>query len=98
MSSPSRAGRGRRQPAGQRHLTWLAALVVPAIITAIASLLDPFLHVGGESAVFFIGVLVVALLGGVAPAALSAVLSGLLLNYFFVAPRTASPSPTPTAL
>ncbi|TXH23767.1 MAG: sensor histidine kinase KdpD [Mycobacterium sp.] len=73
---------------GQRHLTsWLAAVVVPAIITAIASLLDPFLHVGGESAVFFIGVLVVALLGGVAPAALSAVLSGLLLNYFFVAPR-----------
>jgi len=73
---------------GQRHLaSWLAAIVVPSIITAIASLLDPFLHIGGESAVFFIGVLVVALLGGVAPAALSAVLSGLLLNYFFVAPR-----------
>ena len=31
--------------------------------------------------------LVVALLGGVAPAALSAVLSGLLLNYFLVEPR-----------
>ncbi|WP_073694406.1 sensor histidine kinase KdpD [Mycobacterium sp. ST-F2] len=73
---------------GQRHLaSWLAALVVPSIITAITSLLDPFLHVGGESAIFFIGVLIVALLGGVAPAALSAVLSGLLLNYFFVAPR-----------
>jgi two-component system sensor histidine kinase KdpD len=73
---------------GQRHLaSWLAAIVVPAIITAITSLLDPFLHIGGESAVFFIGVLVVALLGGVAPAALSAVFSGLLLNYFFVAPR-----------
>ena len=50
-------------------------------------LLDPFLGVGGESALFFIGVLVVALLGGVAPAALSAVLSGLLLNYFLVEPR-----------
>ncbi|WP_243747795.1 sensor histidine kinase KdpD [Mycolicibacterium sp. CBMA 226] len=73
---------------GQRHLaSWLAAIVVPGIITAITALLDPFLHVGGESAVYFIGVLVVALLGGVAPAALSAVLSGLLLNYFFVAPR-----------
>ncbi|GAA2418679.1 sensor histidine kinase [Mycolicibacterium llatzerense] len=73
---------------GQRHLaSWLAAIVVPGIITAITSLLDPFLHIGGESAVFFIGVLIVALLGGVAPAALSAVLSGLLLNYFFVAPR-----------
>ena len=50
-------------------------------------LLDPFLGIGGESALFFIGVLVVALLGGVAPAALSALLSGLLLNYFLVEPR-----------
>ena len=36
---------------------------------------------------FFVGVLVVGLLGGVAPAALSAVLSGLLLNYYLIAPR-----------
>ena len=47
----------------------------------------PVLAIGGESALFFVGVLVVALLGGVAPAALSAVLSGLLLNYFLVEPR-----------
>ena len=73
----------------QRHLTsWLAALVVPSAICAVtALLLDPFLGIGGESALFFIGVLVVALLGGVAPAALSALFSGLLLNYFLVAPR-----------
>ena len=73
----------------QRHMTsWLAAIVVPSAICAlIVLLLDPFLGVGGESALFFIGVLVVALLGGVAPAALSAVLSGLLLNYFLVDPR-----------
>jgi len=74
---------------GQRHLiSWLAAIIVPSVICAItALLLDPFLHIGGQSAVFFIGVLIVALLGGVAPAALSAVLSGLLLNFFFVQPR-----------
>lgn len=73
----------------QRHLaSWLAALVVPsAICAATVLLLDRFLGIGGESAIFFIGVLVVALLGGVAPAALSAVLSGLLLNYFLVEPR-----------
>lgn len=72
-----------------RHLTsWLAAFVVPSAICALAVLLlDRFLGIGGESALFFIGVLIVALLGGVAPAALSAVLSGLLLNYFLVAPR-----------
>jgi len=73
----------------QRHATsWLAALVVPSAICAIiVSWLDQFLGIGGESALFFIGVLIVALLGGVAPAVLSAVLSGLLLNYFLIEPR-----------
>jgi len=73
----------------QRHLaSWLAALVVPSLICAlIVFVLDPYLGTGGESALFFIGVLIVALLGGVAPAALSALLSGLLLNYFLVVPR-----------
>lgn len=73
----------------ERHVaSWLAALVVPSAICALTvALLDPLLGVGGESALFFVGVLVVALLGGVAPAALSAVLSGLLLNYFLITPR-----------
>ncbi len=73
----------------QRHVTsWLAALIVPSAICAATVLLfDRFLGIGGESALFFIGVLVVALLGGVAPAVLSAVLSGVLLNYFLVEPR-----------
>jgi two-component system sensor histidine kinase KdpD len=73
----------------QRHpVSWLAAVVVPSAICAITVwLLDPHLGVAGESALFFVGVLVVALLGGVAPAALSALLSGLLLNYFLVDPR-----------
>jgi two-component system sensor histidine kinase KdpD len=72
-----------------RHLvSWLAALIVPSAICAvIVYLLDPYLGIGGESAIFFVGVLIVALLGGVAPAALSALLSGLLLNYFLVTPR-----------
>jgi two-component system sensor histidine kinase KdpD len=72
-----------------RHLTsWLAAAAVPSLIcAATVVLLDRFLGIGGESALFFTGVLVVALLGGVAPAALSAVLSGFLLNYFLVEPR-----------
>ena len=75
-------------PRQQHLMSWLAALVVPSGICAlIVMLLDPWLGIGGESALFFIGVLVVALLGGVAPAALSAVLSGLLLNYFLVDPR-----------
>ncbi len=73
----------------QRHaVSWLAAVVVPSVICAVTAVaLDPFLGIGGESALMFIGVLAVALLGGVAPAALSAVLSGLLLNFFLVEPR-----------
>lgn len=75
-------------PTVRHRLSWVAAAVVPSAICALTVLLlDPFLGIGGESALFFIGVLVVALLGGVAPAALSAVLSGLLLNYFLVTPR-----------
>ncbi|MGV0037856.1 ATP-binding protein [Mycobacterium colombiense] len=75
-------------PRERRVASWLAALVVPSVICAITvSTLDPYLDTGGESAVFFIGVLLVGLFGGIAPAALSAVLSGLLLNYFLIAPR-----------
>jgi two-component system sensor histidine kinase KdpD len=86
----ARAGsRWSRLTPRQQHMSsWLAALVVPSAICAlIVSLLDPYLGIGGESALFFIGVLVVAMLGGVAPAVLSAVLSGLLHNYFLIDPR-----------
>lgn len=67
---------------------WLAAVLVPVLVSAVCStFLDGFLQLGGLSAVFFIGVVAVALLGGVIPAALSALLSGMLLNWFFVDPR-----------
>jgi two-component system sensor histidine kinase KdpD len=92
MVTHERAGRSsawaRMTPRQHHALSWLAAVVVPSAICAlIVYLLDPYLGIGGESAIFFVGVLLVALLGGVAPAALSALLSGLLLNYFLVAPR-----------
>ncbi|SPM35319.1 K+-sensing histidine kinase KdpD [Mycobacterium rhizamassiliense] len=75
-------------PRDRRIASWLAAFIVPSVICAITVMsLDPYLDTGGESALFFVGVLLVGLLGGVAPAALSAVLSGLLLNYFLIAPR-----------
>ncbi|MGH3521292.1 MAG: ATP-binding protein [Mycobacterium sp.] len=75
-------------PRERRAASWLAALAVPSAICAIAvAWLDRFLDTNGESALFFVGVLAVALLGGVAPAALSAVLSGLLLNYYLITPR-----------
>jgi two-component system sensor histidine kinase KdpD len=92
MVTHEEAGRGstwlRFTTRQQRVASWLAAIVVPSAICAIVVLLlDPYLGIGGESAIFFVGVVVVALLGGVAPAILSALLSGLLLNYFLIEPR-----------
>jgi two-component system sensor histidine kinase KdpD len=75
-------------PRERRLASWLAAVVVPSALCAVVVLLlDRVLGLAGESALFFVGVVVVALLGGVVPAAASAVLSGLLLNYFLVQPR-----------
>ncbi len=62
--------------------SWLAAVALPAAASALMSLPGDRLGTSGVSALFF----VVALLGGVAPAALSAIVSGLLLNYFFIPP------------
>jgi two-component system sensor histidine kinase KdpD len=78
----------RVMPRERRVLSWLAAVVVPTLICAVTvAWLDQFMGIGGESALFVIGVVVVALLGGIAPAILSALLSGLLLNYFLTEPR-----------
>jgi two-component system sensor histidine kinase KdpD len=75
-------------PRERRVRSWLAAVIVPSIICAVTvTVLDRYLDNAGESALFFMGVLLVGLLGGVAPAALSAVLSGMLLNYYLIAPR-----------
>ncbi|MGW4534388.1 ATP-binding protein [Nocardia sp. NPDC004340] len=74
---------------GERKLgSWSAAVLVPSLICAVIYFwFDQLLDLSGESALFFIGVIAVALLGGVAPAALSALLSGVLLNWFFTQPR-----------
>lgn len=75
-------------PAERRTVSWLAAFVVPSVVcTVTALLLDPVLGIGGDSALFFVGVLAVGLFGGVGPAVVSALLSGVLLNYFFTDPR-----------
>ncbi|OBJ57579.1 sensor histidine kinase KdpD [Mycobacterium sp. 1423905.2] len=92
MVTHEEAKRGVRgtpvSPRERRVASWLAAFLVPSLIcTLTVSVLDRYLDIGGESALFFVGVLAVGLFGGVAPAALSAVLSGLLLNYYLIAPR-----------
>lgn len=77
----------RPDTARRRVLAWVAAVVVPVLSALAMMLVDPYLELGGESALFFVVVLAVALLGGVIPAALSALIAGLLLNFFFAEPR-----------
>ncbi|MFZ0907369.1 MAG: DUF4118 domain-containing protein, partial [Mycobacterium sp.] len=75
-------------PRARQIVSWLAAITVPWVILAITTrLLDPLLDIGGKTAVFFAGVIAVALFGGVAPAVLAGMLSGALLVYFIAEPR-----------
>lgn len=70
-----------------RPLSWVFAVIVPVAVTGVLAFLDRWLGFASESALYFVTVLAVSMLGGVGPAALSAVVSGLLLNYFFTDPR-----------
>jgi two-component system, OmpR family, sensor histidine kinase KdpD len=75
-------------PRARNIASWLAAITVPwALLGITAEWLDPVLDIGAKTAVFFAGVIAVALFGGVAPAMLSGLLSGALLVYFLTDPR-----------
>jgi two-component system sensor histidine kinase KdpD len=74
-------------PRARQVVSWLGAVTLPLAILAVTLRLDPTLDVGGKSAIFFAGVVGVALFGGVAPAVLSGLLSGALLVYFHTEPR-----------
>ncbi|MGZ8179991.1 DUF4118 domain-containing protein [Williamsia sp. SKLECPSW1] len=76
----------RRSPF-RRPLTWVFAVLVPSVAAAVMIWADRWMGLATETAVFFLVVLAISLLGGIAPAALTAIVSGLLLNYFFTAPR-----------
>ncbi len=75
-------------PRGRQINSWLAAITVPwALCGLTAAWLDSVLDIGGKTAVFFVGVIAVALFGGVVPALVSAALSGGLLLWFLTEPR-----------
>jgi two-component system, OmpR family, sensor histidine kinase KdpD len=92
MVSHEQANRGLPfssiSPRARQVVSWMAALTLPWVILAITlRWLDPTLDVGGKTAIFFAGVIAVALFGGVAPAVLSGLISGALLVYFHTEPR-----------
>lgn len=91
MVTHERAGVRRRldirETRFHRPGSWIVAVLAPLLLTGGLSLIDPFVGFGSQTALFFVVVLALAMLGGMVPAVLSAVLSGLLLNFFFASPR-----------
>ncbi|HEV7647817.1 MAG TPA: sensor histidine kinase KdpD [Actinophytocola sp.] len=93
MVTHSEAGRSRwprlaRSPlARSRRLGGLAfAVLGPALATLVGFLLRGNLSLSTDAVGYFLVIVLVALLGGLAPAVVAAVLSGLLLNFFFAPP------------
>ncbi len=93
MVTHAEAGLGWRPRAGRSPLGlprrvagWLAAPVLPALATLVGVLLRTHVSLSTEAVAYFLVVVTVALVGGLGPALVAAVLSGLLLNYFFAPP------------
>ena len=86
-------------PRGRRLASWVAAICVPWIMLGITvAFLDSLLDIGGKTAVFFVGVIGVALFGGVGPALLSGLLSVALLVFFLTDPRNSFAVANPSHL
>jgi two-component system sensor histidine kinase KdpD len=89
----SRMGRGRRLPSQRGGLSLprklagyaLALVLAPLLALALANLRQ-HLNLTSDMLVFLIGVIAVALVGGLVPAVLAAIVGSLLLNYYFTPP------------
>ena len=89
----SEMGRGRGLPTQRGGLSLprrlagygLAVLLAP-LLTVLLANLRPDLTLTSDVLVFLVGVVVVALVGGLLPAVLAAVVGTLLLNFFFTPP------------
>ena len=70
-----------------RVISWVAALVVPALASLVLAALGEVLSFSSQGVLYLLVVLGVSLLGGVGPSVLAALVSGALLNFFFTEPR-----------
>lgn len=79
------APRGALPPARKR-LGWVFAALLPAVATAIGVSGAHLFGLSTDVVVFLLAVVTVALVGGLGPALLAALLGGLLLNFFLTPP------------
>ncbi len=93
MVTHAEAGRGLRQlpPPGAipqvRKITgWAMAVLLPVVATGLGLLGRNLFDLPTDVVLFFLATVGVALIGGLGPALVAAVVSGLALNYFFTPP------------
>lgn len=70
----------------RRAIAWVGAVAVPVVITALLLVVDDRLGFASDLLIYLIGSVAVATVGGFPPALVSAVLSSLLLNWYFTEP------------
>jgi two-component system sensor histidine kinase KdpD len=89
-SEARRGWRPRREPSPlglrRRVAGWVAAVLLPLLVTLGGVALGEQASLSTDAVGYFLVVVTVALVGGLGPALLSALLSGLLLNFFFTEP------------
>ena len=93
MVTHAEAGRGIRLPrrfsavsAPRRVAGWALGLLLPAVAVALGVLGRDVLGLSTDVLLFVLATVVTALVGGLGPALLAAVASGLLLNFFLTPP------------
>jgi two-component system sensor histidine kinase KdpD len=93
MVTHDEAGRGLRLPALRGALSqarkitgWVMAIVLPGVMTGLGMLGRELFDLSTDVVLFFLATVGVALIGGLGPALLAALVSGLALNYFFTPP------------
>ena len=84
-------GRGLPRPRGaitlRRKLTgYVLAVALPSVLTVVLANLRNGLNLTSDVLLFLVAVILVALVGGFAPAVLAAIVGSLLLNYYFTPP------------
>ena len=77
---------GRRIPHGRKAWSWGAAVAIPLLLTAVLLPFQDALSLTTVLLAFLLGVVASSLVGGLAPAVVTALLAGVCANFFFVPP------------
>ncbi|MCE3554540.1 DUF4118 domain-containing protein [Pseudonocardia sp. RS11V-5] len=73
-------------PVNRRVLGWVLGVVGPVLATVFGATLKGVVGLSTDVVLFFLATIVAALIGGLGPALVAALLGGLLLNFFLTPP------------